>query len=252
MYVKLNSRFNAAPMLGRGNLATSKRTSPPRTALRVILLGPPGSGKGTQASRICSRYKLVHVSTGDILRRNTQEGTELGLLAKSCMESGKLVPDSIICDMMKELYLKTGGDDQSFVLDGFPRSESQAQELSDFLGSRGQRVHKVIMLELDDEEIVGRLTHRRTCPKCGTSYHLTACPPKAPGICDHDGAKLSWRSDDHEEVIRQRLHTYHEQTKPVADYYEKLGVLSRISANADMGTVEARISAELDDLVASL
>ncbi len=249
MYVKLNSRFNAAPMLGRGFQSKTKRAASARNALRIILLGPPGSGKGTQAGNICSRYNLVHVSTGDILRRNTQEGTELGMLAKACMESGKLVPDSLICEMMKELYLKSDGDNRSFALDGFPRSKSQAKELDSFLESRGQSVHRVVMLELDDEEIVGRLTNRRTCPQCGRSYHLTACPPRSEGVCDVDGAELTWRSDDHEEVIRKRLKTYHEQTKPVAEFYQNKGVLSRISANASVELVRARVTAVLDKLV---
>ena len=249
MYVKLNSRFNAAPMLGRGFQTPSKRANSAQSALRILLLGPPGSGKGTQAGNICSRYDLVHVSTGDILRRNTQEGTELGMLAKACMESGRLVPDSLICEMMKELYLKSDGDNRSFALDGFPRSEAQAKELDSFLEGRGQGVHKVVMLELDDEEIVGRLTHRRSCPKCGRSYHLTACPPRSAGLCDVDGAELTWRSDDHEDVIRNRLKTYHEQTKPVAEHYEKKGVLSRISADASVEVVQARVTAVLDKLV---
>ena len=225
----MHTRFNTA-MFSRG------------PALRVVLLGPPGSGKGTQATRICERYGMVHVSTGDILRRHTQEKTELGLLARAYMEAGQLVPNDLICQMIVDLYRESGGAHQSFVFDGFPRSRNQAEALSTFLASQGEAVHQVVMLELDDEEIVDRLTKRRTCPQCGRSYHLSSCPPKTEGVCDVDRASLIHRSDDHESVIRKRLKTYHEQTLPVAEFYEKLGLLHRVSASAGIDAVEAAIA----------
>lgn len=246
MYVKLDSRFSAAPMLGRGYSRTSVGA---KTALRIVLLGPPGCGKGTQASRMCSRFKLSHVSTGDILRRNIDGATEIGLQAKQSMEAGELVSDALIEGMLRELYTRKNGDQISFVLDGFPRSEDQARALSGFFAGRGQAVHKVLMLELPDDEVVGRLTHRRTCCKCGRSYHLTACPPKQDGVCDFDGEPLSWRADDREDVIRHRLETYHRQTEPVAAFYEKMGVLARIDASAAVETVESRISSILAELL---
>jgi adenylate kinase len=213
------------------------------TSLRIILLGPPGSGKGTQAARLCSRFHLGHVSTGDLLRRNIQDGTELGLRAKAFMEAGDLVPDSVILGLLEDLYNHREGDHVSFILDGFPRSEAQARALSDFLGSRGQTVHKVLLLELGDDEIVGRLIARRTCPQCGRSYHLQAMPPRMEGVCDDDGRELIWRADDHEEVIRNRLATYHAETKPVAAFYQQKGVLSTIDATDGMDAVANRIAA---------
>jgi adenylate kinase len=223
-----------------------------RIALRIILLGPPGSGKGTQATRLCSRYQLGHVSTGDLLRKNTQQGTELGRKAKACMEAGDLVPDSLIFELLEDLYNRREGENVSFILDGFPRSESQAVALSEFLEGQAQTVHQVLLLELNDDEIVGRLIHRRSCPKCGRSYHLKALPPKAEGLCDEDGTELVWRADDHEEVIRNRLATYHEQTEPVAAFYQQKGVLSTINAADSMDDVAGRIFDIIDRMIADL
>jgi adenylate kinase len=229
-----------------GSVGSSAEKGP---ALRIVLLGPPGSGKGTQAVRLCERYKLAHVSTGDILRQNIQQDTELGRAAQECMRMGKLVPDSLIHEMLKDLYLRRQADNVSFILDGFPRSVEQAQVLSDFLEDRGQTVHKVILLEIPDEDLVGRLTNRRTCPKCGRTYHLVSRPPCQYGVCDADGEPLCWRPDDHEEVIRNRLETYHSQTSPVADFYQQKGTLTRIEANVSIEQVEARITAVMDELV---
>ena len=221
-------------------------------ALRLILLGPPGSGKGTQAHHICHRYGIGHVSTGDILRKNTQKGTTLGKHAEACMQAGGLVPDELIFHMLEDLYDRVGGEQQGFVLDGFPRSESQAVALSEFFEKRHQAVHKVLLLELDDDVIVGRLIHRRTCPKCGRSYHLQASPPAQAGLCDEDGTGLVWRSDDHEDVIRKRLQTYHEQTQPVAAFYAARGVLASIDASDAIETIQQRIAEYLDPLTPPL
>jgi adenylate kinase len=220
--------------------------------LRIILIGPPGSGKGTQAVQLCQRYGLGHVSTGDLLRRNTQKGTELGKTAQVCMQSGGLVPDPLIFDMLEDLYNRPGGAQQGFVLDGFPRSHSQAVALSEFLESRDQVINKVLLLELDDELIVGRLIHRRTCPKCGRSYHLHASPPRQEGLCDEDGTELVWRADDKEEVIRNRLATYHSQTEPVTEYYEQKGILARIPASDPIDEVAQRIAAIMDELASKV
>lgn len=217
--------------------------------LRIILLGPPGSGKGTQALQLCERYQLGHVSTGDILRRNTQRGTALGKHANEFIQAGELVPDELIFQMLEDLYNKTNGGQQGFVLDGFPRSENQAVALTEFLEERGQSVNKVLMLKLDDDVIVGRLVHRRTCPKCGRSYHLKASPPEQPGLCDADGTALVWRADDHEEVIRNRLHTYHEQTEPVAAFYAGRGVLADIDASRSIEAVQTHITQIMDELL---
>ena len=218
-------------------------------ALRLILIGPPGSGKGTQALQLCGRYNIGHVSTGDILRRNTQKGTSLGKHAEEFLQAGDLVPDQLIFDMLEDLYNRAGGEQQGFVLDGFPRSESQARALSEFLEGRSQAIHKVLLLELDDDVIVGRLIHRRTCPKCGRSYHLLASPPLQEGLCDSDGTTLVWRPDDHEEVIRNRLNTYHQQTQPVAAYYAQKGVLSSIDASRPIPAVTEWITRLVDPLV---
>lgn len=215
-------------------------------ALRLILIGPPGSGKGTQATRLCERYQIGHVSTGDILRRNTQKGTELGRHAQEYLRAGDLVPDELVFDMLEDLYNRVGGEHQGFVLDGFPRSEHQAVELSEFLEARTQPISAVLLLKLPDDEIVERLVHRRTCPKCGRSYHLKASPPAQDGVCDADGTALIWRADDHEEVIRNRLHTYHAQTEPVAQFYEKKGLLSSVDALAPIGEITERLCQIID------
>lgn len=216
--------------------------------LRIILIGPPGSGKGTQAHQICLGYGIGHVSTGDILRRNTRKGTPLGKHAQEFIQAGDLVPDQLIFGMLEDLYYRAGGEQQGFVLDGFPRSRSQAEALSEFLETRGQGISRVLLLELDDNVIVGRLIHRRTCPKCGRSYHLQSSPPQREGICDDDGVELVWRPDDREEVIRNRLKTYHEQTCPVADYYQEKGLLTRIDASLSIDQVNQSIHQTLDGL----
>ena len=217
--------------------------------LRIILLGPPGSGKGTQAIQLCDRYHIGHVSTGDILRKNTQRGTELGKTAQEFIQAGELVPDELIFQMLEDLYNRTGGGGQGFVLDGFPRSRNQAQALSEFLEQRDQRVHRVLLLKLDDDVIVGRLVHRRTCPRCGRSYHLLSSAPKVEGRCDSDGQELVWRADDHEEVIRNRLETYHAQTEPVAEFYSSQGLLVGIDASHAIADIHRQIIAAIDEVL---
>lgn len=217
--------------------------------LRIILLGPPGSGKGTQALQLCQRYHIGHVSTGDILRRNTQRGTELGKTAQEFIQAGELVPDELIFQMLENLYHRTGGGGQGFVLDGFPRSRSQAEALDEFLQQRRQKVHRVLLLKLDDDVIVGRLIHRRTCPKCGRSFHLLSSPPQVDNRCDSDGSELVWRPDDREDVIRNRLQTYHAQTEPVAEFYSSQGLLVSIDASHSIGEIHEQIVQAIDEVL---
>jgi len=166
------------------------------------------------------------------------------------MDAGLLVEDSLIFELLEDLYNRRQGERISFVLDGFPRSENQALALSDFLEARGQTVHRVLLLELPDEVIVSRLVYRRTCPLCGRSYHLKACPPSREGVCDADGTALIQRADDHEDVIRKRLATYHSQTEPVIAFYRKKGVLSALDASSSVDAVAGRVAAIVDELVA--
>lgn len=217
--------------------------------LRIILLGPPGSGKGTQAHQLCQRYNIGHVSTGDILRKNTQRGTELGKTAQEFIQAGELVPDGLIFQMLEDLYHRTRGGSQGFILDGFPRSRSQAQALADFMQQHGQKIHRVLLLKLDDDVIVGRLVHRRTCPRCGRSYHLLSSPPQVEGRCDSDGQELVWRADDHEEVIRNRLETYHAQTEPVAEFYSSQGLLVGIDASHSIADIHQHIVQAIDEVL---
>lgn len=216
--------------------------------LRLVLIGPPGSGKGTQAQFLSEACEVGHVSTGELLRSHAREGTDLGKSAAQTMKAGKLVPDDLVAEMLAELYREKGGEGVGFVLDGYPRSESQARALSSFLENREQALHKVLLLELEDDAIVGRLIDRRTCPECGRSYHLQAAPPKVEGRCDEDGAELVWRSDDTEAVIRERLSTYHEQTKPVVEYYQQKGLLARIDAARPIEEVRQQIEEVLQSL----
>jgi adenylate kinase len=186
-------------------------------AVRMVLVGPPGAGKGTQARVLADRFKLAHISTGDILREQVRLETPLGKQAKEYMNSGRLVPDDLIISMVQEKLAGTNG----FILDGFPRSEVQAQKLDESLEKLGRPLNVVILLDVPDEELVSRLSQRRACPKCQRSYHLSANPPKQAGVCDMDGTPLVQREDDKEETIRKRLQVYHNQTEPIINYYRR-------------------------------
>ncbi|MDR1966804.1 MAG: adenylate kinase [Synergistaceae bacterium] len=198
--------------------------------MRIILIGPPGAGKGTQAAAISEKYAVAHISTGDILRENVRSGTKLGLEAKKFMDAGSLVADSLIIDMMRgrlgEADAKSG-----FMLDGFPRTVAQAEALSSLLDEMSLRLDAVILLEIADEAVVGRLCSRRVCSSCGAIYNTVARPPKADGVCDECGGAVIQRDDDKESVIRRRLEVYHAETAPLVDYYEKTGILRRIDAS---------------------
>ena len=214
--------------------------------MRIILLGAPGAGKGTQCKNIVAGYKLQHLSSGDILRSNRAAGTELGKKAQSYMDAGDLVPDRIIIDMMSEAIRKA--QLAGFVLDGFPRTVNQARELDKSLAGDGA-IDAVVNLIIDDNVVQARMTGRRSCPKCGAVYHIENLKPKTDGVCDHDGARLVQRPDDTPEVVANRLGTYHRQTEPLVDYYRKNGTVFDIEADRDPDEVKTCVFQRLQTLV---
>ncbi|MBQ8091836.1 MAG: adenylate kinase [Pyramidobacter sp.] len=195
--------------------------------MRIILVGPPGAGKGTQAEKIVAKYDVAHISTGDILRANVKAGTELGKKAKSYMDAGGLVPDDVIVGMMRG---RLAEDDcrNGFILDGFPRTVPQAEALTELLADMGLKLDGVILLDVDDETVVERLCGRRMCKSCGRIFHVSFKPSSKGNLCDECGGELYQRDDDKESVIRQRLAVYHSQTAPLVDYYGKAGLLLRV------------------------
>ena len=214
--------------------------------MRIVLLGAPGAGKGTQCKNIVDKYGLQHLSSGDILRRNRAEGTELGKKAQSYMDAGDLVPDQIIIEMMSEAIKQAPAE--GFILDGFPRTVNQAVELDRSLADDGA-LDAVLNLKIDDSVVEARMTGRRSCPKCGAVYHIENLKPKTEGICDHDGEKLVQRPDDTPEVVSNRLETYHRQTEPLVDYYRNNGTVFDIEADRDPDEVKACIFERLQTLV---
>ncbi len=200
----------------------------------VIMLGPPGSGKGTQASRLASEKNLEHLSTGDILRNAVKEGTDLGLEAKKYMEAGDLVPDKLILGIIKEKVQSNG---KSFLFDGFPRTIPQAEGLDKMLSDIGSGVDLVLDLEVSDEEVIKRLSGRFFCPQCQTTYNYPNNLPKEEGICDKCGARLEKRKDDTEEVVKNRLKVYKDQTQPLQDYYRDKGVLKAVDGERQIETI---------------
>jgi adenylate kinase len=216
--------------------------------LNLILLGPPGAGKGTQAERLREDFALPHISAGDMLRAQVSEGTELGLEAKGYMDAGELVPDEVIIGMIIDCV---GGEDarDGFLLDGFPRNEEQADALGEALKGLQRRLTAALLIEVSDEEVVRRLAGRRMCVKNPTHiYHVDFDPPKHEGVCDQDGARLIQREDDAEETIRHRLEVYHSQTAPLVDYYERVGLLRRFDGSRGADEVHAHIRAVLATL----
>jgi adenylate kinase len=194
-------------------------------SVRVVLIGPPGAGKGTQAAKIKEKRNIAHVSTGDILRDNVTKKTETGLEAKSFMDSGRLVPDELMIGMIKARLAEGDVAAGGFILDGFPRTTAQAEALDRLLEEMSMNLDAVVLLQISDDEVVRRLANRRVCPSCGAIYNLIARPTKAEGICDVCGGQVIQRDDDQEAVIRNRLAVYRERTSPVIDYYEKKGLL---------------------------
>lgn len=214
--------------------------------MRVVLLGAPGAGKGTHCKRIVDRYGVLHLSSGDILRRERAQGTPLGQKAQGYMDAGALVPDDLIVEMMSKAI--KAAPDAGYVLDGFPRTVNQAEVLDDALSGDGGGIDVIINLQVDDGVVVERITGRRSCPKCGAVYHVKNMPPKQAGVCDNDGTALVQRPDDTAEVVKNRLATYHEQTKPVVDYYRARGTVHDIPAGGDADDVAGLLFEQLDTL----
>ncbi len=216
--------------------------------LNLILLGPPGAGKGTQAERLREDFGLAHISTGDMLRAQVAAGSELGMQAKGYMDAGKLVPDEVIVGMIVDRVSDADAGD-GFLLDGFPRNEAQADALAQALGGLDRRLTAVLAIEVSDDEVVRRLAGRRVCVKNpGHIYHVEFDPPKHEGICDQDGSRLIQRDDDREETIRTRLQVYHRQTAPLIDYSDRAGLLRRFDGRRSADDVHARIRATLATL----
>ena len=211
------------------------------------MLGAPGAGKGTQCKRIVARYGLLHLSSGDILRQQRVEGTELGKTAQTYMDSGALVPDQIIVEMMADAIMKA--PEAGFILDGFPRTVNQATELTKSLASANKKIDVIMNLQIDDQVVVKRMAGRRSCPQCGAVYNIERFKPKVEGVCDNDGTKLIQRPDDNAEVVANRLETYHLQTEPVVDYYKKNNsTVYDIDANKDAEEVISLVFVKLDAL----
>lgn len=211
--------------------------------LNLILLGPPGAGKGTQAERLQVDFKLAHVSTGDMLREQVAAGTELGVKAKGYMDKGELVPDEVILDMITSRMQEPDAR-EGFLLDGFPRNENQADALDAALREHGRRLTGVLMIEVRDDEVVRRLTGRRVCVKNPSHiYHVELDPPKHEGVCDQDGARLIQRDDDSEDTIRRRLEVYHAQTAPLIDHYDTAGLLRRFDGTRSPEEVHRHLRA---------
>jgi adenylate kinase len=213
--------------------------------LNLILLGPPGAGKGTQAERLRTDFHLAHISTGDMLRGEVAAGTDLGVRAKAYMERGELVPDRLIVDMIRERIAQPDAR-EGFLLDGFPRNVAQADALAEALDGASRALTAAILIEVPDREVVRRLAGRRVCVKDpGHIYHVEFDPPNREGVCDQDGAKLVQRDDDQQTTIRRRLDVYHAQTAPLVDYYESRGILRRFDGQRRVGELSDRIRATL-------
>jgi len=212
--------------------------------MNLILLGPPGAGKGTQAKMLIDRFTIPQISTGDILRAAVKEGTPMGVKAKSYMDAGALVPDEVVVGIVRERLQKPDCS-KGFILDGFPRTVPQADALKESLGDLGKDITSVVSLEVDTEALVARLTGRRTCRQCGRGYHVSFDPPTKDGVCDACGGELYQRDDDQESTIRNRLQVYHDQTAPLVAYYEQDGLVAAIDGMQEIDVVRADILAAL-------
>lgn len=209
--------------------------------MNLILLGPPGGGKGTQAKPLMERYKIPQISTGDILRDNLKRGTELGKQAKAYMDKGQLVPDEVVIGIIRD-RLKEPDCKPGFMLDGFPRTVPQAEALDKVLSDMGLKIDHVISIEVPDSELIKRLTGRRTCRSCGEGYHVMFKPPKKEGVCDKCGGELYQRDDDNETTVRNRLEVYKKSTQPLIDYYQKKGLLRGIDGLGSIQDIFGRIT----------
>ena len=204
--------------------------------MRLIMLGAPGAGTGTQAKKIAAKYQIPHISTGDIFRANIKAGTELGMKAKSYMDQGQLVPDEVTIGMLLD---RISQDDSKagYVLDGFPRTIPQAESLTAALKERGEKIDYAVNVDVPDENIVNRMSGRRACIGCGATYHILFNAPKTADVCDTCGEKLVLRDDDKPETVQKRLTVYHDQTQPLIDYYKKEGALVEVDGTQDMEKV---------------
>jgi adenylate kinase len=210
----------------------------------IILFGPPGAGKGTQATNVSDTLRVPHVATGDMFRKHIKEGTELGRLAQSYMDQGQLVPDEVVVDIVASrlTYDDAAG---GALFDGFPRTVRQAELLGEWLNRHGRKIDLVLNLGVPDDVVVTRLSGRRTCIGCGATYHRAHNPPRADGICDRCGGDVVQRDDDQENTVRARIETYHRETAPVLDWLRVLGVVRDIDANQGIGQVQGEISRAL-------
>lgn len=213
----------------------------------IVLFGPPGAGKGTQAERISREMGIPHIATGDMFREAVAKGTELGRKAQEYMRRGELVPDEIVNEMVRE-RISMPDCSRGFILDGYPRTVNQAKALDEMLAEMGRKVDVVLNLSVSDDEVVKRLSYRRICRRCGAIYHLINNPPRREGVCDRCGGELYQREDDREEVIRRRLRVYYEQTEPVLRYYAERGILRDIDGNGTVDEVWERVKKALEEV----
>ena len=204
--------------------------------MKIIMLGAPGAGKGTQAKMIAEKCGIPHISTGDIFRANIKNGTELGAKAKEYMDKGLLVPDELVCDLVVD-RIQQADCEKGYILDGFPRTIPQAEALDKALAANNEAVDFAINVEVPDENIINRMSGRRACVGCGATYHIQFNAPKVEGVCDTCGEKLILRDDDKPETVKNRLSVYHEQTQPLIDYYSKKGVLAEVDGTQSMDDV---------------
>lgn len=211
--------------------------------MKLILIGCPGAGKGTQAKVLSKRFDIAHISTGDLLREQVKAETPLGLKLKSIMESGGLVSDEIVSELLKQRITQADCE-KGYILDGYPRNVSQAEGLSAIVGE----LDKVVVIDVPDEAIIERMSGRRSCQGCGAMYHVKFNPPKAEGVCDSCGGALIQRSDDNSETVKHRLDVFHSQTAPVIDFYDKSGIVLKIDGNRPIEEVSAEIIKELEKI----
>jgi adenylate kinase len=215
--------------------------------LNLIFLGPPGAGKGTQATRLAKDFRLAYIATGDMLRAAVKEGTDLGRQAQEYMDKGDLVPDDLIIAMIRE-RLQEGDTGDGFILDGFPRNVAQADALDEEFDKLGRRLTSVLLIDVPDDDLVARISGRRVCVKNGHTYHVESDPPKHDDVCDQDGSRLIQRDDDKPETVRQRLDVYHQHTEPLVEHYEDKALLRRFDGTRSPTEVHDRIRATIATL----